>query len=30
MHWTLDDLYALPIDVYDVLVEQVKKESQQT
>ena len=28
MHWTLDDLYALPLDVYDVLTDELIKESE--
>lgn len=26
MHWTLDDLYAIDSDVYDVLIEELKKD----
>ena len=28
MHWTYDDLLALPVDVYTVLVEELVKEEQ--
>jgi hypothetical protein len=26
MHWTLDDLYDLPVDVYDVLIEELQRD----
>jgi len=29
MHWTYDDLMALPIEVYDVLIEMLNKEGQE-
>ena len=29
MHWTYDDLLALPIEVYDVLIEMLNKEGQE-
>ena len=28
MRWTLEDLYALPLEVYDVLTEELVKESE--
>jgi hypothetical protein len=27
MHWTLADLYALPLEVYDVLTDELVKEA---
>lgn len=27
MHWTYDDLLALPVDVYAVLIEELNKET---
>lgn len=30
MHWTYDELLSLPVDVYDVLVEEVNKMAQKT
>jgi hypothetical protein len=27
MHWTLDDVYALPVEVYDVVIAELVKES---
>jgi hypothetical protein len=29
MHWTLADLYALPLEVYDVLTAELVKEAEQ-
>jgi len=29
MHWTYDDLMALPIEVYDVLIEMLNREGQE-
>jgi hypothetical protein len=30
MRWTLDELLALPVDYYDVLVEELNKESKKS
>ena len=30
MHWTWDDLHALPVHVYDVLLELLVEESKRT
>jgi hypothetical protein len=29
MHWTYADVLALPVDVYDVLVEELTKEAEE-
>lgn len=28
MHWTYDDVLALPVDVYEVLVEELNKDAE--
>ena len=30
MHWSYDDLLALPQEVYDILVEELNKDAKQT
>ena len=30
MHWTYDEVRALPIDVYGILIEELAKEHQET
>jgi len=28
MHWTLEDVYNLPVDLYNVLIEELAKEAE--